>query len=428
MCAKWSKGGPPDSLIRLIEAARATGRLNLFNPLSLEAEPSLISFVEFRDDLPECERTLVVRKALASVGESGEITARCLMAQIQKNENLYMEREEDSYVLVTNLSVKYTDRLSPRKLPDVTLTFAPSLPANFDREQQAKSLSENFGITAPASYTWVMVAVCGRSIGDAQSRGMEAIELLRGIWNLHFNRQTRSHLTCMGRTRRANAIFLGPLHTVHKPDGGIADPNAYSYQPEYLASEKLVDVEESWENFEKNETFMLAKVLSSPLRPLLGEAIRRYSEALDERNPQNAFLQLWGALELLTGTERARYEDTVKRAAFLWDDCSQHRQVLEHLRQRRNLAVHGGESHADAETILYQLKRYCEKLIFFLLVRSEEFGSLSAFCEFLDTPTERGEIENRLTTLSRSAELLRLSLQYREDVGKRARGSSETKE
>jgi len=52
-----------------------------------------------------------------------------------------------------------------------------------------------------------------------------------------------------------------------------------------------------------------------------------------------------------------------------------HRQILEHLRDFRNKAVHAGETNAEMEVLLYQLRRYVEQLIFFHLNNRFHFAS-----------------------------------------------------
>ena len=134
----------------------------------------------------------------------------------------------------------------------------------------------------------------------------------------------------------------------------------------------------------------------------LKEWIRRYALALDEAKLHNAFLQLWSLLESLVGAQNANYKQMVKRAAFFYKDHSLAREILNHLRERRNRAIHAGQSIEDAEVLVFQAKQFCEFILRFLLSRSYYFKSFEEYRQFLDCPTDLTVLDRRMKLLKRA--------------------------
>jgi hypothetical protein len=63
----------------------------------------------------------------------------------------------------------------------------------------------------------VRAEVQARAPEDAAEKCLAAIDLLRGIWN---HLQTPPwRMTINGPRKPINAVFLGPIHTFHKPSG-----------------------------------------------------------------------------------------------------------------------------------------------------------------------------------------------------------------
>jgi hypothetical protein len=404
MCAKWLNGTVPEHVVARLESARIktgnqAGALGF--PTALEIATTLLSFVEFRESLPECEQIQIINTAMHAAAKRGEITSPKLMAEVCKAENSFLARSEVPYVVVTSISVKHSKHLTSRAFPAATVSFARSLPKCFARNEVSERVRDYLLADEPASYTWILAKTQGRSFADAFSRAMEAIELLRGIWNFHYNLRKGGHITFSGTQKPVNEIRLGPLHTLHLPDGKLAVEGVWWWEPGYAGPEKPKDLDKDWEALHKDEKWILRRLLVSPFRQILAEAFRRYTTALDERSLQNGFLQLWSLLESLTGTQNANYSQTVRRAAFLYHERDYHLQILTHLRERRNRTIHKGQTQADDETILYQMKRYCEQMMRFIL-RARRLTTFQEYCDFLDTPTSADLLGYRLRLYKQS--------------------------
>lgn len=138
------------------------------------------------------------------------------------------------------------------------------------------------------------------------------------------------------------------------------------------------------------------KLIGHAFRMEIEDAITRYVRALDYNDLHVAFLQLWGLLEALTATTKADYDSTIRRVAFYYEDQELHRQVLQHLRVFRNASVHSGLRVTQIQTLLFQLKRYAERLILIHTDNFLRFPSLADAASFSDLPTDVNDLKRRI--------------------------------
>lgn len=120
----------------------------------------------------------------------------------------------------------------------------------------------------------------------------------------------------------------------------------------------------------------------------LREAFIRYARILDDANWESAFVGLWSLLEFLTGITNANYDEMVRRITYLFDDHNYVRQVLNHLREHRNAAVHSRQNPTAIELHLHRLKRYVHQALHFHLQFEPSFESLTDATRFLSLPID----------------------------------------
>ncbi len=75
-------------------------------------------------------------------------------------------------------------------------------------------------------YSPVRVSVRARSEHEAYEKATGALDLLRGIWNLRLNSAARSS---SGKRKPVNVLQLGPLHSLHEPNGELASYRFLKY-------------------------------------------------------------------------------------------------------------------------------------------------------------------------------------------------------
>lgn len=227
---------------------------------------------------------------------------------------------------------------------------------------------------------------------------MRALDLQRALWCLMGN--PRMQITFgTPSLRPINVVRLGEYHTLHHPNGEPAH-NGVWFEPGYVEAPSFSFKKSSV--VKKNCLWALRRIRLSRYHEKLASALVRYVRALDESDANTAFLRLWTAIESLTTPNVADYDKLVRRCAFLFQESDFHRQMLEHLREYRNISVHSGEHSDSARTLCFQLQLYFEAIIWFHIRNATFFTSLDEANQFLDTRPDR-KVINRQLELARKA-------------------------
>lgn len=417
MCPRWSGDFDVSLLLKTIEESKerneASGKVSFkHNDGTLDdALAVLDSSVVIDEAIPESMYRGLIARSLFSVAESRDLTAEALLAELNRRERAYKETPPKRYVLTTSLSARDLDDLvSHTGISGTRITFGRRLPESFRVEHERMRrrgrgalLAELPRVTGMMRrYTFVRVSVWAKSEVEAVDRALDGLNLLRGVWNFYLNYPAAWRVS-MGRRKPINKIVLGPIHSLHEPNGTLAIESNW-YEPDYvgpLMSVRLDQRVESMRAFERDVRRYLAK---SRYRTDLEESIRRYGRILDSHDWNNAFVQLWGLLEHLTDTTRTDNKATSKRAMFLYprEELPLHRQVLAHLAHHRNRAVHAGYVSDDAERLLYQLKRYVEGVLRFHLFAGLDFQNRMEASAFLNLPPDLVELQKRLRLTRRA--------------------------
>jgi hypothetical protein len=245
----------------------------------------------------------------------------------------------------------------------------------------------------------------GRSPEEAGILALDSIDLLRGIWNFALNRK-KHVIFHAGKRDPINKILLGPLHSLHSPNGKRL-PDPFWYDPTYVEPVSPIDLTRNWDELRRFEKLIRKRLSRSHSKLFFEEASRRYVRALDERSHETSFLKLWSLLEYLTRTINQSYDVTIKRAASLWTDRAFHKEVLQHLRDHRNSAVHSDQANEEITKLLYQLKRYVEGLLQFHVFQGHKFANLEEITSFLDLPTDKTVLIQRKRLIQKRLKFIR---------------------
>lgn len=367
----------------------------------------LESALEFKPPIPESDRHGVVRRGLRDAVSRGVLTTDGLLESISQEERAYRAGASTVYTIATSISL--APGLAPIavKIGRARIRVSPDPNRRLAHFQDAKLLGPVPGEFLPPGYSAVSVAIPARTHHEAAEVGLETLDLLRGIWNLAMNRE-RPPPAHPKVDVAVNRIRLGRVHTVHLPNGALAfngcfvqnvddaDQYVFSSKDEFAVVRKM----------ERHTRRLLARV---PYRAQLSNALSRYARTLDGTDYDSVLFKLWSLLELLTGTANAQYDDTVKRAAFLWADARWAKAVLEHLRGKRNEGIHADSSSEEAQRLAWQLRRFVDGLLIFHLGRAGDFASIDEVNTFLSQPVDHAELDRRASLL-RKAKKFRTSL------------------
>ena len=417
MCAKWSGDFNIGLLLETINDRKqrdpATGALSfdLSDGMFDDALAVLESSVGFDEAIPESMYRGLTFRSMVAVAESKTLTAKAFMEELSRQEQAYKRTPPHRYVLTTSLSARnFSDLLSHTGIAKTRITFGERLPKLFQVEHERMRQYGRpvlFGelptyMNMGRRYTFARVSVWAKSEIEAVESALDDLNLLRGIWNFYLNYPQPWRISA-GQRNPVNKIVLGPIHSLHKPNGKLAVEYNW-YEPDYVGPLKSARLDQRLEGMRTFERGVRRYLARSRYRTDLEESIRRYGRILDSRDWNNAFVQLWGLLEHLTDTTRAENRVTCKRARFLYpkEERSLHKEVLDHLAHHRNRAVHAGYVREDAETLLYQLKRYVERVLRFHLFAGVDFQNRIEAADFLHLPPDLDELQKRMRLTRRA--------------------------
>jgi len=362
----------------------------------------LFDLIKFGGQIPNEDAMAIARDAMfAAAATSPGLTLAGFVGEVTRLEREYLSRRPSRHVFLTQISIDAKASL-PRMLQDgVTISFPPSVPKRFleTRQQVLDHAAHSLYVDPPKRYRWLRASVSAKSFIAAGDSALEAIEFRVALLNLGVNRQTGIRWSS-GKRAPVNSIALAPLHTLHRPSGALSS-ETWWYEPNYVApldleSRKITSAIEFSES-------AISRLRRLPYAGDFKDWVRYYGRALGESDWAVSFILLWQALESATGTSRAKYESTVRRASFLFDDVEYSKQVLDSLRNCRNEIVHAQNDPTGLETRLYMLKRYVEAVLVFHLRHASDFDTVDEAGQFLDLPASTKELGKRLRLIEKAA-------------------------
>lgn len=396
MPIKWKQGPrfKPAVVLKKIDSVRtisADGGAS-FSGFELEdCLPALQSMLAFPAAAAEVDTSALVWRGLATVDK--ELNPNSFIAAINTELSKTLATKEQSYSLLTSISVDHRDIPAQFRMNDIEIRFLPGDYSRLFRSRGDLLSAHSLPVPpTPRTYCKVVAKIKAKSPTSAVNKAMRALDLQRALWCLMGNPQMQ---VTFGRSSFApiNVVRLGSQHTLHLADGTAANECVW-FEPGFV--EASIFRFKSPDVIKHNSRWALRQITACPYGEQLVASLVRYVHALDERDANSAFLGLWGALEALTTPNQANYDNTVRRCSFLFKDRTFHTQMLEHLREYRNVYVHAGESSNRARTHCYQLQLYFASLIWFHIRNARFFLSIDEANQFLDSPSNTTELKRRV--------------------------------
>lgn len=250
-------------------------------------------------------------------------------------------------------------------------------------------------------YRTLKVRTTGRTIAEATTKALDAINLVRGLWTLFATYGSWSMRLGGTRQEPIGAIYIGPIHTLHKPDGSLAE-DIYWYEPDYTGDRKLFEPKKGWKRIERDRRWAMRRMKPHLYRRELEKLFQRYVAALDHANLDVAFLQMWSVLEKITDTVGANYDETIRRATWIFPDGGLAQELLEHLRLQRNLFVHAAKTGDQRDQVAYLVKSFVDPHLLRLIRNDFRVESLREYGEFLSLPRQVAILEKRTRLVARA--------------------------
>jgi len=374
--ARWKNKTNPDPFIQKMEATRSikeNGQVQFTGDDILTVPARIENLVELNSLVTQEDKHTIVWRAIRNAGKQ-RLSSGSVIKEIEQLEKEYLSTKVKKFILITTLSLnslKHT--LKNCQIDHNRITFTRISAKKFIKHlNESQNIKYHLGKNKiPKDYMWVRVAVDAKSIHEATQKALRSLNLFRGMLNYLVNFGKRSFSSNM-KPQPINKIHFGPIHTLHKPNGGLVD-DIFWYDEDFIRPVKAYnDILQG--NFEKLIDFLpiFRKQLNrSKIKKILEDALLLYNSALDSYSFDTAFIKLWATLELLTGTGRDSYDITVKRTSFIFNDVEEIKSHLNILRDCRNDIVHKGYMEGQKEILIYDIKLYVEQLLEFLLWEKE---------------------------------------------------------
>lgn len=395
MDVKWKKGFDQPAVLDRLFSLSKQHQVHPFDSESLVIFTVLRSMLEFPADYsPETSLELVVKGSEAAIKAKAK-DPESFIRHVRAAAKEFGKKPLVKYVMYTSITITSNSLVASTKVGDVSIRFLKAMPKAVKAHRQAL-FNENdhwLTVTREPNMKAIRAEVEARTMGDAAEKCLAAIDLLRGIWN--YIKTPPWRMTLGGPRKALNAIFLGPIHTFHKPSGEVEDEQFW-YEPALQRDTTLLQLDAKEAKTLKTAAKIRSMLRRHAYRETMENAFVRYARAMDSIDHDMTIQKLWSLLELLTDTGLATYDTTVRRVRFLYKDERFTGQVLEHLRRYRNRSVHGGHSGGDVESEVYQVKRYVEAMLRYHLSNQYKFSSMAQACEMLDLPTDGAQLKRRL--------------------------------
>lgn len=397
MSVKWKNGFDPDVILgKLITIRTLDGEKASFSGFEYnEYIQVLKSMIDVDEGISQEIAHGLIVNGFHEAAKKQELTKSSVISAVKKAVREHLGKPSEPYWLLTTVNINFSNDLPRYSINGCTISFYKQIPKKYRKARNAVLSEVSSWLTdRDESFSYYVVAhVADKTAHEAVEKMLDAIDLLRGIWNLHINKSMV--LSFGGRKKPINQIILGALHTLHDKKGKKVS-DTFWYEPEHYKGHSKVD-------FSKNsyKTLEFTKNIRKALRKNtygkdVESAIIRYVRALDSQDYNAVFIKLWSVLESLTYTLRDSYDKTIRRAAFQYADREYNRQVLEHLRQYRNRSVHLGAGENDIDTHVYQLKSYVEQLLRFHIGNHFKLESMEEAAKFMDLQPDKDALKKQI--------------------------------
>jgi hypothetical protein len=308
----------------------------------------------------------------------------------------HFRRPKSEYVFVASLSIKdfpsrpfrflgsqITPLTSRRKYPYPESPSATSF--GWPIEQHVNA----------TEYTHIAVHVESITHAEAGSHALNTLDTLTGLWNLLLSHRQWHLLPGVRQSPILGVIHYGPIHTLHQPNGDPVGDFCW-YNSSYKTDSKLYCPKNGWASTKRKFGHITKRLLSleyhQPLLRLLG----RYGAALNTNDSGVAFLQLWSVIEHITDTVGARYEETSKRASWIYDDHEIGQDMMEAMRRNRNVYVHSAKEDRQADQMALLLKSIVDDHLLRLVFNQFGVASIDEYAQIISLSSDLTVLQNRM--------------------------------
>jgi len=381
--------------------------------LMVALQPAFVVLSPNGNELNQTDAWQIVWKTIVALIKSRpdkSINPSDLLKKADEEASEFFRIPSNNYVLVSSLSV--TD------LPAKRIKVRRCIISSMKQRSKKFPFPESYSLQShgpfcqhinSTEYRSVKVSTQGRTVHEATNNALNALNVLRGLWNLFATYGSWSISFGSVTRKPIGVIHAGPIHTLHHPNGKLVDDNLYWYDPEFQGEQPIFSKNEIWVEIEKKRKMAMRRIAALEYGAELESLLIRYAAALDQPDADLAFLQMWGILEGITGTVGGNYDQTIRRT--LWVFASEKRNlakdILESLRCHRNRYVHSGKTGEESSQVAYMIKAFVDPHLINLIINTFKVRSLEDYGECLALPPDISSLEQKLRKFSDAIRVLK---------------------
>ncbi|SEI13141.1 hypothetical protein SAMN05660691_04051 [Rheinheimera pacifica] len=394
----WDNKQPPDSLISDIKdyiKVGDDGRVSYTIGVEFQID-ALFGKVIHRYELDDNVLYKNFHSAVMEAFQSSKLKKPDEILSIFKRKCDKSLSVKKKYYLLTSISLRNSFIPKRRTINNCIISFYKNIPAKYkkSRSELIEKHSE-LKLSEQKNYVFVVVSVIAPDVSTAFKIGINSLDVVRSILQIGFKKSIRFLSPQVQHKYSTNSILsLGQVHTLHTESGSAAFLNIW-YEPDFTNKEAS-----RIQNFpltESNLTSWLNKLKRNPFRQHLLISLTSYINALDRSDQEFRFMKLWSVIEKLVNTDDTKM--IIKRVSFFYDDRAVAREVLNSLRQARNVNVHAGVKPINVEMKNFTLCGFIEDLFRFFINNPFKYDNLQKVIDFISLPTELQSIDQQIQNL-----------------------------
>ncbi len=405
---KWKRGRNPGVIFAELNKSRKQEKNKVSYTASVPSEYDIVilSSISINSDLAKRTVLDLIRSVLFEPTKDGSLSQELFLKRLNNKVQDKLSERSQPYFLVTSMSYEGTAPLKWTGTNSCRVFFGLN-PDRFygepnDKRNKLQQRLKRLDLpNQTRAYQIIVARTYAISTIEAFESALDAIDEIRGLMNLLLNSRTNFRWSS-GARQPVNALRLGKMHTLHLPDGSLATTE-FGYEPEFIEPKRLVNMRIERRYLRSFLKSVKKKSASSGLKYSAREGVIRYTRALDRRDWRVSFQELWSTLEYLTATFRERYDVTIRRTAGMYREYEVELEMIKHLRDVRNEIVHTGIETPNIESLMYQLKKYVERLLFFYIWNPFHLKNQDEIAQFLDAPKDTNQLRRNQQILNAAA-------------------------
>lgn len=311
-------------------------------------------------------------------------------------------RKTKRYYLVTSISLNDDSVLKRRLYNNCTLSFYKNLPDKYSKNRADRIDRSEAKFKEHLNFMFVVISTEEPDNRTAAKSALDALDVIRSLIELDLN--LNANLFANDREAQypsQTRIKLGKYHTLHNTNGKAIEErlwfesNYIEEEPTKISNFSLVD---------RNLSTRLKQIKKNPIHNHLKNSLISFIEASDTKETISRFLKLWTSAEKLF-RENQSSKELIKKMTFQHDDKVIAIEILNSMRETRNINIHNSVKPLNLELKTIHLKSMIIHSFKFFIKNNLNFTSLDEFLKFMSLPSDTKKIDNEIELLKKRKKL-----------------------